>query len=454
MGRPKKRRARTSHVGIKLVKRRWSSGTESWLARYRDPDTGKPAEVSLTALGKHSEQARRKWAIDKSNWLASRRAEIKSGIAVLTRTPVAEAITVYFEGIKAEGLKETTVAAYRSGTNPFTHWCSDNGVDFVESVTGPMLSRFRRWYVSVPAHEPLRGKGKRFRWAAGSRQRSPAQINKGLNSLRVVLNQLRRDGLCPSLSSDLIRDSLAYVKTPKRAPQFLRSDGVRSLLQATRKHDEDTFERTRDGRTNKARYAPIRPFVIAVLLSGMRFSECASLMWAHVDLVQWEIRLPHTATKTGHARTISLKETPALHDLLLRMKVKAAGNPFVFGVATTNDQGSVEFAAYSRDLAESARNRLVNDYGAPAFTWHDLRRTCGTYLTCAPGIYGGASAFMSAKRLGHSVIVSERHYAGQVSGIPPHAATLEAALGVEDLLRRQPGEPRSVVPTSAPAFTA
>jgi hypothetical protein len=68
--------------------------------------------------------------------------------------------------------------------------------------------------------------------------------------------------------------------------------------------------------------------------------------------------------------------------------------------------------------------------GAPEFTWQKLRRTCGCFLTCAPGIFGGASAFMSAKQLGHSVAVAERHYVGVVRGIPPEARTLEAAMGI------------------------
>ncbi len=90
------------------------------------------------------------------------------------------------------------------------------------------------------------------------------------------------------------------------------------------------------------------------------------------------------------------------------------------------------FAIHRHDLAESTRKRLVRDFGAPAFTWLDLRHTCGTFLTCAPAIYGAASAFLSAKRLGHSVVVSEKHYAGAVT-VAPEIKTLEAALKIDDL---------------------
>ena len=52
-------------------------------------------------------------------------------------------------------------------------------------------------------------------------------------------------------------------------------------------------------------------------------------------------------------------------------------------------------------------------------------------MTCAPGIFKGASHYMSAARLGHGVKVAEDHYVGRVKGIPREARTLEAAMGIE-----------------------
>ena len=59
-----------------------------------------------------------------------------------------------------------------------------------------------------------------------------------------------------------------------------------------------------------------------------------------------------------------------------------------------------------------------------------LRRTVATFLVNAPGIYAGAGAYKAAKRLGHSVTICERRYAGLVS-IDRNAHTLEAAMGIE-----------------------
>ena len=54
-------------------------------------------------------------------------------------------------------------------------------------------------------------------------------------------------------------------------------------------------------------------------------------------------------------------------------------------------------------------------------------------MTNSPAIYGAASAWASAKRLGHSVTVAERAYAGVLRDLPADARTLEAAAGIEDL---------------------
>lgn len=89
---------------------------------------------------------------------------------------------------------------------------------------------------------------------------------------------------------------------------------------------------------------------------------------------------------------------------------------------------------YTVDLVESARARL-EEIGAPKFDWQ-LRATCATYLTNAPGIFGAATVFLSARQLGHSVAVAERHYLGVHRGIPKDAHTLEAAMQIEPQMRQ------------------
>src|SRR5690606_20787675 len=135
------------------------------------------------------------------------------------------------------------------------------------------------------------------------------------------------------------------------------------------------------------------------------------------------------ATKTGHGRIVPLQVSPSLLAWLAKERL-AASCAYVFGSVAEVDGKRVELPL-PRDQAEAARRRLIARFGAPVFTWHDLRRTCGTFLPCAPGIYGAASAFLSAKRLGHSVTVAERLYTASVSNIPAAAATLEQAMSIE-----------------------
>jgi hypothetical protein len=44
--------------------------------------------------------------------------------------------------------------------------------------------------------------------------------------------------------------------------------------------------------------------------------------------------------------------------------------------------------------------------------------------------------FLSARQLGHSVTVAERHYLGVHRGIPKDAHTLEAAMQIEGVLKQ------------------
>ncbi len=229
--------------------------------------------------------------------------------------------------------------------------------------------------------------------------------------------------------------------------QFLRQPEIKKLLDAALKHDAKTYKETRAehagvGRKNigsTPRYVAIAPFVAFVLLTGMRLNEALGLDWAAVDLDAMnqqrkkvgEVHLKGKSVKTGHARTVDLEVSPSVRTLLEAL-----------GPSTTGPVFTV-----TKDLASSSAKRLRSEFDAPSsFTWQALRRTCGTFLTNAPGIYGAASAFLSAKRLGHSVAIAEKHYVGVVRGIRPTAKTLEAAMQIERLtttIAKRTGEHRA-----------
>ncbi len=416
------RRIRPSHPGVKLLRRIRGRG-DVWLARWRDPDTGRSKEVSLDRLGLTTEDARRGWCVVKSRAILQRRAELLSGAEPVAATDLAGAVAEFYT--RRATLKSSTLAGYRNGTDGFLSWARSAGLATTEVITPRHLLDFRAWWAVRPAMVPASGERRGQRQEAEKR-RSPLTINRGLGVVRAMLNEWRMIGATPKLSSDLIRDALKFEKRYRSLPHFLKIHEISVLVEAALKHDAETFALTRaehDGCADPGstrRYAPISPLVLIALLTGCRFGELASLRWASISLAENEVLLSHSETKTRQARRIDLTPTPLLAGLLRAMEAAHKGAYCLGGAAPLR-----------RDMAEAARKRLIQKYGAPKFTWHDLRRTCGTYLTCAPAIYGGASAYLSAKRLGHSVAVAEAFYVGAVTNIDKSATTLEAAMGLK-----------------------
>ncbi len=220
-------------------------------------------------------------------------------------------------------------------------------------------------------------------------------------------------GLAPLLSGDAVRHGLRRERQERHAVEFLRPPELRRLLEACERHDRESRAAVKAA-----------PYVLLLLLSGMRSTEQRLLAWSEVDLDAREIRLPASRTKTKAARTIDLRICPTAVDLLARLRLRVKGERV--------------FPDWTPGRLEVAVRRLSAKYGAPEFTPHALRRSCGTLLTCAPGIYNAASCYLSARRLGHAVDVAERSYLGVLT-IDAKATTIEAAAGIEDIARRIAG---------------
>jgi len=435
----KKRRTRTEHPNVKLTVVRRKSG-EYWVARFRDPDRdNKVCQISLNAEALPTREARRIWAIRKSEALAARRMEIALGAPTATETPIEKGIADYFE-VNTSRLRPRTLSTYTEAIEKFRTWLSNNSVYQVEQLTKGKLSEFRSFLImqkkTVIAEGGHRGERKKT-----EQPKSPFSINKDLHSVKGLVNFWRSREILRSLDKDGISDALKNVPTAKEAPAYLSPSDCRKLLEASIRHDRETFSETRDEHSglkpvgSTLRYEPIMPFVTFLLLTGCRLGEALNLRWSDIDLDALdaegrkvgEIHLQATQTKTKRYRTIGLEVCPSLRSLLSETKLKSGGEGYVFGGKSPRTKSSVE----------SARKRLLNVYGAPRFSWQNLRQTTGTFLTNAPGIYGAASVFMSARQLGHSVTVAERHYLEVVRGIPREARTLEQAMQIEALLRSE-----------------
>lgn len=426
VGMATKKRRGPKHPGVVLIKANEARRIPP-RARYVDPDSGKTKYETLPAA-LTTVEAREQWAKRKSVALAKRKLELEGGAVRATGTALSAALDRYFEGHPL--LRDRTRKIYRTAADKLAAWGKKHHVTSADDLTRAKLMTFREALIAEPKRAAV-ANAKRGKYAATEVRRSPVSVNQELRSVRTVLGYLRDLDLFPRLSHDDLRRALKRLPETGERIDFLKPAELQTLLQAAVAHDADTYAETRDEHSGEGRrrigttrrYDPIAPFVAFVLLTGCRFEEALTVTWEDVDLdaldhdgrPAGEIHLQGAATKTHKARTIGLEVSPALRTMLATMRPKDGRGP-VFG--------------YSRNAVEAAAKRLRADYGAPTFTWQTLRRTCGTFLTNAPGIFGAASAYRSAKQLGHSVAVAERHYLGLVRGISATARTLEDAMGV------------------------
>ena len=214
----------------------------------------------------------------------------------------------------------------------------------------------------------------------------PASVNLHLRHVKAFLNHRRKAGEI-ALSRDHISEGLElFEDTSEKKPPLTRKE-IAKLQQALIDARDPLYYR----------------FVMVTLLTGMRRGECQNLR--PLQIGPTEIVLGKE-TKTKKGREIGFEEAPTVETLL--------GKDF-------------EGWGMSADQLRERREAIH-----PWVTFQRLRVTSGTYLACAAGIYGsGNSAYRTAKRLGHSVDVSERHYMGVIRDIPKTAKTLEAAMGLE-----------------------
>jgi integrase len=433
------RRIRSPHPGVKLNARTLPSGRVQWRARYVDPDTGKQTDCTLDPGALPTAEARTLWAKQKAQALAKRRMQLEAGAERFTVTPLQAAVNDYLAAAKHR-LRPNTVAAYKLASARLLQWAARAGIDSTAELTRGSLTKLREHLIAAP-RKTAAAEGRRGARREGARRRAPVSVNMELRGIKTILGGLRLGGLLPQLDSDAIGDALKALPVPREQPTYLTPAKLQKLLQAVQRHDAAAFAETRAEHAglrpkgSTRRYESIAPFTAFLLLTGCRRGEALGLTWADVDLDAvdsqgnkvGEIRLRAEHTKTHQARTIGLEVSPALHAMLAAMKLRAGKNADALHVF-----GSKE--PYTVDLVESTRQRLMREYGAPSFDWQALRSTCATYLTNAPGIFGAATVFMSARQLGHSVTVAERHYLGVHRGIPKDAHALEAAMQIEDAL--------------------
>lgn len=370
--------ANTRHRGVKFL--RLAGGRV--VVRWRDPVSGKPVQRDAAPLGLKNEDARRRWAVTKAAELAKLRASLALGPGTAERATIAQSQTDYLGAFA----NPRTLVSKRPPLASIAEHLGAAGVRTMQDIEPRHLAAWAN-HVRRPANPH----------AVGTR-------NLHLLVAGAWLRWARGLGQLPRCTPEDIRASLRRQKSPSEPIRVLRPAEVRALLRAALAHDE---------------HEPVQVAPLALLLlgSGMRYREGAELVWSEVDADAHAIRLPATRVKTQAARVVNLDVSPTVLELLGALRLRGAGAGCVFRIA--------------RGAAESARERMTKKYGAPAgWTWHQLRRTCGSVLVCA-GLLGPGSAFIAARRLGHKLAVAEKHYLGALTDLAPGATTIEAALGIE-----------------------
>lgn len=437
--KPEKKRPKRQgkkHKGVVLLPPQAKKRMMRWRARYLDPEAppgvkrhkyeSLPAELTTAPQREH-------WAAMKADELAARRLALALGALPATGRKLSDAVDRYFKDHPRLG--ERTVEGYRGVANKLVAWGGREGVVIADDLTRARLMEFRGELVREPKQRAAKGNGAGRRKVATKELRAPERVNTELRRLGTVLRYLIDATELSKLSHDDVRRAVKRLDVPKERITFLRPHEIQKSLEAALRHDAKMFVETRKEHAGlrpkgtTLRYAPIAPFVAFCLLTGARLGEALALEWSQVDLDALdtsgakvgEIHLAGVRLKTKQYRDIDLSVSPALRSMLAAMKLASGGKGSVFEL--------------TESLVEAAAKRLKAEHGAPgSFGWQALRRTCGTFLTNAPGIFGAASAYRSAKQLGHSVQVAEKHYLGVLKGISAGARTLEEAMQIQQLI--------------------
>ena len=372
--KPKRTRGNAAHPGVVLLP---PHGRHGWRARYRDPISGRRRKVTLSPVDAASVATRTAWAVAMSELIQRTIRDRALGVRAPLDVTVADAIERW---MAADARTTNTVKGYRTAVREFTAYVG--AARFVREIDPPLLEAFR-------AHVRAR------KCAAGQRRGQPlklAVLNTRFRTLIAFLRWARRGAGCVLATDDIAHAFRAFRVKHERKP-FMTRAAIERLLELANKHEPQLYWPIRTG-----------------LLTGLRAAELVSLRWEWITEGD-RIQLRAAAAK-GAIRDIDLTVTH--HAIPPRRPGTTAGKVYPELTYDRLQQGIKRLRDRDPDVLAGV-------------TAHALRRTCATYFTCT------LNPWRSAKSLGHTVAIAERHYAGLVR-VPPGCATLEAAMGIEGVL--------------------
>lgn len=256
---------------------------------------------------------------------------------------------------------------------------------------------------------------------------APSTIRQTYAVLRLALDTAVRDGLLPRNPTHAV----ARPAVPRRDAVFLNPEQVRAVLAAC------------EGQR-------LRPFLLLLVLTGLRRGEALGLRWSEVDLSTGTARIGGTLGRTGGQlirqetpktnrgrRTVPL--APIVVDELRALKKRQAAEQLRTGGAWRSED-----YVFTTELGGpiDPRNALRWYYtvtaaaGVPG-SLHTLRHSAASML-----LTGGASLRLVADVLGHSSTQITGDIYAHVLEDAPRAAVDAAALAL--------GLPGSSTPISTP----
>ncbi|MGH2926220.1 MAG: tyrosine-type recombinase/integrase [Solirubrobacterales bacterium] len=275
----------------------------------------------------------------------------------------------WYEGLRHEGLRETTLADY--------HWQ-------LSSHLLPFFARHRLSEITIEQVDRYR------RVKVGEERLSPTSINKTITRLGQILEV--------AVERELILRNPAKVggkrrKLKTRQPErsYLdRTDQLESLLGAAGELDQI-------GRGPKNR----RLLLATLLFAGLRLSEALNLRWRDVDLAARRLRVIDSKTDAG-VREVEL--LPLLCEELATHKAgwrNLSGSELVFATGTGGAQNPSNvrnrILAGSVKLANECREQAGLGPLPQGLTPHSLRRTFISLLLAA-----GEDPPYVMRQVGHS----------------------------------------------------
>lgn len=403
---------RAGHPGV-VIYRRKDRPERYWCAEWVDPDLGKRIRRSLHGEGVSNRVQAVAWARDKSQELAGQRRQMRvSGRRTQVQTGWVGIFAAYLDAFESERGEAARRRTDRDWLKLWRQFLATHAIRTGGDLTTLHLNQYRAWLSRTGG------------------ALSPATKNRHLTAAKALLTWSRRQGYT-RLTSDDIADSLFPFREEVRQPRVLSESQLRRLVAAVHKHDAARYFASREDKSayftgkpeqpGTSRFAPLAPFVTLALLTGARPGEVLALKWEDVDLERQEVRI--WGSKTGRQRAITLEDCPLLREFLAALKLRSKGQSHVCGDTESGGPRVIRRTSWQR-LA-----RMAQLAGLPRKA---LRSTCVSYLANRSP-YSEAALSL---RFGHGADVSKRHYRAAVAGYRSEAVTIEAWLGVENILRQ------------------